>query len=193
VRVHYYGKASAAGQFKFKKTWTFSRKIREFSRKIKLYYESNHTYMKTYCMKYLSHEMTPALYVKSAHQDLLSNKACNRAGIRVILDEDPKITGLYPLDKEKRERPEDSIPFISEPRALYLLKIEEMDWRKFHKTNDFGLWHRRLMHCANRNILETIPYLEGLEKLLNHCSTNTRRVLNFYDWKEHPSRYSLEC
>ncbi len=75
-----------------------------------------------------SGEMTtvtnPALYVKSAHQDSLSIKACNRAGIPAILDQDPNVAGLYPLDKEKREHLEDSIPFISEPTDLYLLKIE---------------------------------------------------------------------
>jgi hypothetical protein len=37
---------------------------------------------------------TPALYVKTANQDLLSLKKCNKIGIRVILDEDPDISGL---------------------------------------------------------------------------------------------------
>ena len=108
---------------------------------------STHTCMKTYFMKNRSGETvsitTPALYAKSIHQDLLSGKACNRIGIRIILDEDPDITGLYPLDKDKQQHIEESIPFISEPTDLFLLKVEEMDWRKFHETNGFGLWHRR--------------------------------------------------
>jgi hypothetical protein len=72
------------------------------------------------------------------------------------------------LDKQKREHLEDSITFISEPTDLYLLKIEEMDWRKFHETNGFGLWHQCLIHCFNLNIRETLPCVEGLEKLLNY-------------------------
>jgi len=86
----------------------------------------------------------------------------------LILDEDPDITGLYPLDKDKQPHIEESIPFISELTDLYLLKIEEMDWRKFHETNGYDLWHRRLMHCPNRNIRETIPFTKGMEKLLKY-------------------------
>jgi hypothetical protein len=40
------------------------------------------------------------LYVKTANQDLLSGKKFNAIGIRVILDEDPDISGLYMLDKD---------------------------------------------------------------------------------------------
>ena len=36
----------------------------------------------------------PALYVKSVNQDLLTGKACNKIGVRIILDEDPDISGL---------------------------------------------------------------------------------------------------
>ena len=43
-----------------------------------------------------------------------------------------------------------------------------MDWRKFHETNGYDMWHRRLMHCPNRNIRETIPFTKGMEKLLKY-------------------------
>jgi hypothetical protein len=67
----------------------------------------------------------PALYVKAVNQDLLSWKAYNKIGVRIILDEDPDISGLYPLDKEKQQHLEESIPFIGVPTDLYLLKIEK--------------------------------------------------------------------
>ena len=134
--------------------------------------KATHTCMKTYFVKNRTGEIvtitTPALYVKNIHQDLLSGKACNRAQIRIILDLDPDIAGLYPLDEEKQQHIEESIAFISEPTDLYLLKIEEMDWRKFHETNGYDMWHRRLMHCPNRNIRETIPFTKGMEKLLKY-------------------------
>ena len=140
---------------------------------------STHSCMKTYFIKNRSGETisitTLALYVKSVIQDLLSGKACNQIKIRIILDEDPDISGLYPLDKDKQQRIEDSIPFICEPADLFLLKLEELDWRKFHEINGFRLWHRRLR--------ETIPYVEGLEKLVNYqfsdheeCSECMRRA-----------------
>ena len=137
---------------------------------------ATHTCMKTYFMKNRSGETvsitTPALYAKSIHQDLLSGKACNRIGVRLILDEDPDISGLYPLDKDKQPHIEESIPFISEPTGLFLLKVEEMDWRKFHETNGYALWHRRLMHCPNRCIKESIPFTKGMEKLLKYQYTD---------------------
>ncbi len=49
-----------------------------------------------------------------------------------------------------------------------------MDWRKFHETNGYALLHRRLMHCPKyshcpkRNILESIPFTKGMEKLLSN-------------------------
>jgi hypothetical protein len=92
---------------------------------------STHTCMKTHFMRNRSGETvsitTPTLYAKPVHQDLLIGKACNRIGVRIILDKDPDITGLYPLDKDKHYHIEESIPFISEPTDLYLLKVEEMD------------------------------------------------------------------
>jgi hypothetical protein len=79
--------------------------------------KATHVCMKTYFLKNRSGEVVsltvPALYVKSVNQDLLSGKACNKIGVRIILDEDPDISGLYPLDKEKQQHLEESIPFIS--------------------------------------------------------------------------------
>jgi hypothetical protein len=55
--------------------------------------------------------------------------------MHIILDADQDIAGLYLLDTDKQQHIEESISFIPEPTELYLLKKEEMDWRKFHKTN----------------------------------------------------------
>jgi hypothetical protein len=106
---------------------------------------ATHTCMKTYFIKNRRGEVesitTPALYLKNIHQDLLSGKAYNRVQIRIILDLDPDIAGLYPLDEEKQQHFEESIAFITEPTDLYLLKVEEMDWRMFHETSGYDLWH----------------------------------------------------
>ena len=67
--------------------------------------KATHDCMKTYFLKNRSGEVVsltiPALYVKSVNRDLLSGKACNKIGVRIILDEDPDISGLYQLDKKK--------------------------------------------------------------------------------------------
>ena len=64
--------------------------------------------------------------------DLLSGKALNRAGYRVILDADNDMAGVFAvanghIDKAK------SFPFMSELSSLYYLKIEKMsatDWER---------------------------------------------------------------
>ena len=47
-----------------------------------------------------------------------------------------------------------------------------MDWRKYHETNGWQLWHRRLMHCPDQNIRDTILFVKGLEKLKD-CQLDT--------------------
>ena len=42
-----------------------------------------------------------ALFVRGLSQDLIGGKAINKINIRVILDDDPDICGVYPLSKEK--------------------------------------------------------------------------------------------
>ena len=133
---------------------------------------SSHSCIKTHFVKDRTGQIvfitTPALCVKTANQDLLSCKKCNKIGIRVILDEDPDISGLYMLDKDQQQHIQDSIPFISEDSDLYLIKIDlEMDWRKYRETTGLPMWHRRLMHCSFQNIKDTIPFTKGMEKLKN--------------------------
>jgi hypothetical protein len=134
--------------------------------------KATHACMKTYFMRNRTGKVvtvtTPALYAKIIHQDLLSGKACNRVGIRIVLDADTDIAGLYPLDANKQQHIEESISFIPEPTELYFLKKEDMDWRRFHETNGYDLWHQGVMHCPNRNIRETIPFTKGMEKLLSY-------------------------
>ncbi len=67
---------------------------------------------------------TSAIYVKGFVQDLIACKSLNREKIRIILDEDPDVSELYPLNDQKEARYQDSIPFISEPSDLFYLKIQ---------------------------------------------------------------------
>jgi hypothetical protein len=60
---------------------------------------------KTYFVKNRVGDMvsitTLAIYVKGLVQDLIAGKSLNQEKIRIILDEDPDISGLYPLNEEK--------------------------------------------------------------------------------------------
>jgi hypothetical protein len=47
---------------------------------------------------------TSAIYVKGFVQDLIAGKSLNREKIRIILDEDPDVSGLYPLNEQNEAR-----------------------------------------------------------------------------------------
>ena len=80
-----------------------------------------------------------AIYVKGFPQDLLGGKSLNKEKIEVILDEDPDISGLYPLDGNRELQFRDSIPFISEPTNLFCLQTKKVDWTQFELITGFDL------------------------------------------------------
>ena len=132
--------------------------------------KSTHTCIKTYFVRNRMGEVVtitiPALFVKGLPQDLLGGKSVNHENIRVILDADPDICGLYPLDKNHEQHYQDSIEFIGEPTDLFYLQTEEMDWTTYDALTGYDLWHRRLGHVPHRNIQQTIPHAIGLESLI---------------------------
>ena len=108
----------------------------------------------------------PAWFVRGLHQDIIGGKAGNKINIRVILDDDPDICGLYPLSKEKEQHYQESIEFIIEHKDLFYLQTEEMDWTRFNAATGFEVWHQRLGHVTFWNIEPTIQHSIGLEGLV---------------------------
>ncbi len=78
---------------------------------------ATHVCCKTYFVKNRVGDMvsitTSAIYVKVFVQYLIAGKSLNREKIRIILDEDPNVSGLYPMNEQKEARYQ-PIPFISE-------------------------------------------------------------------------------
>ena len=70
--------------------------------------KATHTCMKTDFMRNRTRELVtvtiPSLYAKNIHQDILSGKASNWAGIHKILDADLDIAGVYLLDADKQQQ-----------------------------------------------------------------------------------------
>ena len=65
--------------------------------------KSSHVCMKNYYVKDRTGEIRPittkAYYVKSLKHDLLGGRALTKEGYRLILDKDPDIAGIYPINK----------------------------------------------------------------------------------------------
>ncbi len=81
-----------------------------------------HTRIKTYFARNRMGEVVtitvPAIFVKGLPQDLFGGKSVTNENIRVILDTDPDICRLYPLDKNHEQHYQKSIQFIGEHRFV---------------------------------------------------------------------------
>ncbi len=83
----------------------------------------------------------PAIFVKELPQDTLGGKSITIENIQVILDADPDICGLYPLDKNNEQHYQESIEFIGEPTDLFYLQTENMDRITYDALTGYNLWY----------------------------------------------------
>jgi hypothetical protein len=129
-----------------------------------------HVCLKTYFVRDRRGELRPittkTYIVRNLKRDLLSGKALNRAGYRIIFDEDPEEAGVYVVNDGKICKSK-SFAFMSEHSSLYYFKTEQLTSSQFGKMSGYELWHRRLGHCSNRNIRDTIHHSSGLECLMH--------------------------
>jgi len=129
---------------------------------------TTHVCLKTYYARDRTGELRPittkTYIVKDLKHDLLSGKMLNKAGYRIILDEDPEESGIFAVNDGKICKSK-SFPFMESLTNLYYIKTEPICLRQFGKVSGYELWHRRLGHCTNRNIRETITHSTGLEDL----------------------------
>ena len=110
-----------------------------------------------------------AIFVTGLPQDLLGGKSLNQENIRIILDKNSDVCGVYPLDEDDEQHYQESFGFISEPGRptdLFYLQTEQMDWTKFDHQLGYNLWHCRLAHAPKQNIKDTIEHSIGLEGLV---------------------------
>jgi hypothetical protein len=76
---------------------------------------------------------------KGLQQDLLGGKSVSRENIRVILNSDHDICGVYPLDKNHEQHYQDSIEFIEEQTDLYYLQTEDVNWTTYDNLTGHDL------------------------------------------------------
>ena len=129
---------------------------------------TTHVCLKTYYVRDRTGELRPittkTYIVKNLKHDLLSGKMLNKAGYRIILDEDPEESGIFAVNEGKICKSKSS-SFMGSLTNLYYIKTEPLCLREFGKISGYELWHRRLGHSTNRNIRETIAHSTGLEDL----------------------------
>jgi hypothetical protein len=147
---------------------------------------TTHVCLKTYFVRDRTGELRPittkTYIVKNLKHDLLSGKGLNKAGYRIILDEDPEESGVFAVQPDGKVCKSKSFPFMSEHSSLFYLKTERFTTQDFEKISGFELWHRRLAHSSNRNIRDTINHSIGLEDL---------KTKKFYSHEKCPSCMSV--
>jgi hypothetical protein len=103
---------------------------------------TTHVCLKTYYVRDQTGELRPittkTFVVNKLKHDLLSGKMLNKAGYRIILDEDPEESGVYAVNDEKICVSK-SFPFMSEHKNLYYLKTEPLTLRQFGKMSGYEL------------------------------------------------------
>jgi hypothetical protein len=72
----------------------------------------------------------------------------NKAGYRIILDEDPEESGIFAVNEEKICKSK-SLPFIGSLTNLYYIKTALLCLLQFGKMSGYDIWHQRLCHCTN--------------------------------------------
>ena len=116
---------------------------------------TSHVCSKTYFAIDRTGELRPisvkAYIVPGLRYDLLSVKGLNRAGYRVIHDEDGHESGIYAVINKKIDHSK-SFAFMSEHSNLFYLKIEQTNAQQFEKQTGYNLWHRRMGHSTNHAI-----------------------------------------
>ena len=105
---------------------------------------TTHVCLKKYFVRDRTGELRPittrTYIVRNLKRDLLSGKALNRAGYRIILDEDPEEAGVYAVNDEKicnLDCKSKSFAFMSEHSSLYYLKTEQLTSSQFGKMSGY--------------------------------------------------------
>ena len=105
---------------------------------------TTHVYLKTYYARDRTGELRPittkTYIVKNLKHDLLSGKMLNKAGYRIILDEDPEESGIFAVNERKICKSK-SFPFFGSLTRLYYIKTEPICLRQFGKMSGYDLWH----------------------------------------------------
>ena len=106
---------------------------------------------------------TSAYIVPDLQTDLIGCKNLTKQGYRIILDEDPDISGVYQKGPNEDYPRELSFGF-HEHEDLYVL-VTYCSSDAFTLSSGYTTWHQRLAHTELRAIKKSIPFTIGLESL----------------------------
>jgi hypothetical protein len=103
---------------------------------------TTHVCLKTYFVRDRTGELRPIItktyFVKNLKRDLLSGKALNRAGYRIVLEDHPEEAGVYAVNDGKICKSK-SFVLISEHSSLYYSKTEQLISSQFGKMSGYEL------------------------------------------------------
>jgi hypothetical protein len=129
--------------------------------------KATHSGLKTYYIKDATGAVhkctTKAYFVPDLEQDLLAGRALINASYRVILDKDPKISGIFPVTNGNIDQAT-GLPFV-DSEDLFFVETIPLSETQFKSISGYSSWHRRLGHAPMETIRDTIQHSIGLEEL----------------------------
>ena len=115
----------------------------------------------------------PAYIVPELQTDLIGCKNLTKEGYRIILDDDSRVSGIYPKGPDGEIDISLSFEFRDdEESGLYTIEtFKSAD--AFQLGKGYNMWHHRLSHTEMEAIKKSIPFTTGLEHL-KKCEIDSR-------------------
>ena len=135
--------------------------------------KATHSGYKSYYIKDVTRAIhkytTKAFFVPDLQNDLLGERALVTANYRVILDKDPKVSGIFPVTNGEID-PATGLPFLDSSESLFFVETVPLSETQFKNMSGYSLWHWRLGHCPKQTIRDTIPLAKGIKVLSDRKS-----------------------
>ena len=81
--------------------------------------------------------------------------------IKVILDNDPRIAGFFPVTNGDIDPA--TGPTFLDSEGFFFVETVPMSATQFKNMSGYALWHRLLGSCPMQTIRDSIPHAKGIE------------------------------
>ena len=120
-----------------------------------------------------------AFFVPGLHHDLLAQagrkpwRALVTANYRVILDKDPRVSGIFSVTDGEID-PTTGLPFL-DLEVFFFVETVPLSETQFENMLGYPLWRLRLGHCPIQTIWDFIPHAKGIEELYRESSDENQQ------------------
>ena len=131
--------------------------------------KATHSGYKSYFIKYVTRAIrrctTKAFFVPDLQHDLLGGRVLLTANYRVILDKDPKLSGIFSLTNGETD-PATGLPFLDSEGLFFVesVQLSETQFKNMSRYRDdtlYGIGNSVTAHCRRSEIRTTCKRNQG--------------------------------